>query len=56
MLYDNGRPYSVHKKIEGTVLADKMNDLTPEEVKTISSEIAKFMYQLHNINYKNEKI
>lgn len=56
LLYDNGRPYSVHKKIEGTVLADKMNDLTPEEVKTISSEIAKFMYQLHNINYKNEKI
>ena len=27
LLYDNGRPYSMHKKIEGTPLAEKMNEL-----------------------------
>lgn len=56
LLYDNGRPFSMHKKIEGTVLADKMNDLTPEEIKSISADIAKFMYQLHQIPYKKDEI
>lgn len=56
LLYDNGRPYSIHKKIEGTVLADKMNDLSPEEIKVISSEISKFMYQLHNVSFKEDEI
>lgn len=55
LFYDNGRPFSVHKKIEGTVLADKMNDLTQEEIKIVSDDIAKFMYQLHHIPFdKNE--
>ena len=55
LFYDNGRPFSVHKKIEGTVLADKMNNLTSDEIKTVSDDIAKFMYQLHNIEFdKNE--
>lgn len=56
LYYDNGRPYSVHPKIEGTVLADKMNELNQEEVDNISSEIAKFMYQLHNVDLKENKI
>lgn len=56
LLYDNGRPFSMHKKIEGTVLADKMNDLTPEEIKSISADIAKFMYQLHQIPYEKDEI
>lgn len=54
--YDNGRPYSVHKKIEGTVLADKMNDLDENEVNSVSNEIAKFMYQLHNVDLSQNKI
>lgn len=56
LLYDNGRPFSMHKKIEGTVLADKMNDLTPEEIKSVSADIAKFMYQLHQIPYEKDEI
>lgn len=53
--YDNGRPFSIHKKIEGTVLASKMNELTDDEIDTVSQDIAKFMYQLHNIKFdKNE--
>lgn len=50
------RPFSVHKKIEGTVLADKMNDMTPEEVKAVSKEIAEFMYELHSTKYEKNKI
>ena len=56
LYYNNGRPYSVHTKIEGTVLADKMNELKQEEVENISAEIAKFMYQLHNVDLKQNKI
>ena len=56
LYYDNGRPYSVHTKIEGIVLADKMNELKQEEVDNISAEIAKFMYQLHNVDLKQNKI
>ena len=53
---DNDRAYSVHKKIEGCALTDKMNDLTPEEVKQVSSEISQFMVQLHNIKYNENEI
>lgn len=56
LLYDNNRPFSMHKKIEGTVLADKINDLSNEEVKTISEDIAKFMFQLHNIEFDSSEI
>ena len=54
--YDNGRPYSIHKKIEGIVLADVMNDLSNEQIKTVSKDISKFMYQLHNIKFDSNNI
>lgn len=56
LLYDNNRPFSMHKKIEGTVLADKMNDLSSEEIKSVSNEIADFMYQLHNLEFDSLKV
>lgn len=56
LAYDNWRPFSIHRKIEGTVLADKMNDLSADEVKVIASEISKFMYQLHHIKYNEDEI
>ena len=56
LLYDQGRPYSMHRKIEGIVLADKMNNLSKEEIKVVCTDIAKFMYQLHHIEFKNYKI
>ena len=57
LFHDNkGRPFSVHKKIEGTVLADKMDKLSSDDIKNISNDIAKFMYQLHNVDYETEKI
>lgn len=55
LLYDNGRPFSMHKKIEGTVLADKMNNMSANEIKSVANDIAKFMYQLHHVKFdKNE--
>lgn len=55
LFYDNNRPFSVHKKIEGCSLASKMNDLTQEQVKIVSYDISKFMFQLHNLKFdKNE--
>lgn len=48
--YHDGRPFSMHEKIEGVELADIMDKLTDYEVKDISSDIAKFMYQLHQID------
>ena len=33
--YDNGRPFSMHKKINGTPLAKKMDGLTDEEIKNV---------------------
>ncbi len=56
LYYDDGRPYSVHSKIEGTVLADKMNELKQEEVDKISAEISRFMYQLHNVDLKENEL
>lgn len=56
LFYDNDRPFSVHKKIAGIPLAEFMNDLSSDEVKTISNEIAKFMYQLHCLDFDKSKI
>lgn len=53
---DKGRPFSVHKKIPGTPLAEKMNELSKEEIEEISDDISKFMCELHSINPKKDKI
>lgn len=54
--YDNGRPFSVHKKIPGTPLADKVNELSKGEVEDISKDIAKFMYELHHVKFEKKDI
>lgn len=56
LLYDNNRPYSLHKKIPGVPLAEKMDDLSEEEIEKVSNDVAKFMYQLHNIKYEKDAI
>ena len=56
IMYDQGRPYSIHKKIEGTPLAEKMKTMHAEEVEKVSDEIAKFMYQLHSMGYQKNDI
>ncbi len=56
LYFDNSRPFSVHKKIEGDVLADKMDNLSQSDIANISSDIAKFMYQLHNVPFNKNEI
>lgn len=56
LLYDNNRPFSMHKKIEGMVLADRMNSLEEDEIKEISKDISKFMFQLHNLKFNKNEI
>lgn len=56
LFYDNGRPFSMHKKIEGKPLAEKMNELSNEEIKDVSKDIAKFMHQMHNLEYSENEI
>lgn len=56
LLYDKERPFTKHKKIEGTVLASKMDSLSKEEIETVSKDIAKFMYQLHNIKFDKSSV
>lgn len=54
-LSNENRAFSMHKKIEGKALSEKMNDMSLEEIKQVSKEIAEFMCQLHNLKYdKNE--
>lgn len=54
--YDKGRPFSIHEKIEGVELYDIMDELTDEEIKDISHDIADFMYQLHSVSYDDIQI
>ncbi len=54
--YDNGRPFSMHKKINGTPLAKKMDGLTDEEIKNVGNDISKFMYELHSLDFEEDKI
>ena len=56
LFYDNERPFSMHKKIEGTPLAEKMTELNEEQITCISNEIAQFMNEIHNLDYSKSKI
>lgn len=53
---NKGRPFSMHKKIKGTPLALKMNELPEKEVKKVSKQIAKFMHEMHTLDYNPNEI
>lgn len=54
--HDQGRPFSVHRKVEGTPLADKMDQLSDGDLEKVSRQIAQFMAQLHDIDYSDASI
>lgn len=56
LYYDDGRPFSMHKKIAGTPLAKKMDNLTDKEIEDVSNDIAKFMYELHNVDFDAKEV
>ena len=53
---DNSRFFSVHKKVEGNALTEKIDKLTEKEIDTVTFEIAEFMYQLHSLKYEKNEI
>ncbi len=53
---DNGRPFSMHKKIKGMPLAEKIEDLSEQELQDIAEDISKFMNELHNIEFQEGKV
>ena len=56
LYYDKDRAFSVHREIPGTPLAEKMDKLSKEQVQKISKQIAKFMFELHNVKYDKNSI
>lgn len=54
--HDQGRPFSVHRKIEGTPLAERMTELSDDDLEKVSRQIAQFMAQLHAVNYQGAHI
>ena len=53
---DDGRHFSVHPKIKGTPLAIKIKDMSDDDKKKVSEQIAKFMYEMHSLQYKEDGI
>lgn len=50
LLYDNNRPFSIHKKISGIDLSKRIDYLNSNQIDNITHDIAEFYYQIHNIN------
>ena len=53
---DNSRFFSMHKKVDGTALTEKIDILNKEEINTLTYEIADFMYQLHHVKFNKNEI
>lgn len=56
LLKNEERPFSVHKKISGETLADKMDSLSQDEVRGVAGEISKFMYELHTASFEKNQV
>ena len=54
--HNEGRAFSIHKEIPGVCLADKVNEMSEKDVQKVSSQISKFMYELHNIKFDENEI
>lgn len=53
---DKKREFSVHRKIEGTPLAEKMDTMSKEDILKVTRQISKFMYELHNVKFDKSDI
>jgi aminoglycoside phosphotransferase (APT) family kinase protein len=50
LCYDNGRPFSVHKKIHGYSLTDRMRHLSRQAMTNIAYDISKFICELGRVD------
>ena len=56
LAYDNGRPFSIHREFEGASLAERIVKMSDDEVSRISKQLAKFMFELHNVKFDKDEI
>ncbi len=50
IVYNNNRPFSIHKKIDGKSLTERLNALTKESIENIAKQLAKIFYTFHSFN------
>jgi|GEM_PF-194841 len=50
LFYDDGRPFSVHSKIDGDTLSTCASNLNESSIKNISEDIVKFICELHQLS------
>lgn len=53
IFYDNGRPFSMHRKIQGWSLSDRIKFLSRQAITNIAYDIAHFIQDLNRIDPKN---
>lgn len=54
LFYNAGRPYTVHSEIVGESLSECYNALSPEEKKTLASDVCKLLLEFENIKLPAE--
>lgn len=52
LCFNEGRPFSMHQKIEGTVLTERLSDLSDKGMENIAEDISRFIYELSNVDPK----
>lgn len=52
IFYDNGRPFSMHRKIQGWSLADRIKFLSRQAITNVAYDIAQFIQDLNRIDPK----
>lgn len=50
LMFDQDRPFSIHEKIIGTVLSDKLKNLTEKDMKTVADDVSRFICELKDID------
>jgi len=50
LLFDNGRPYTMHEEIPGTNMTELYPSLTKEDKRKIARQVSDFIYELQHID------
>lgn len=53
ILYSQNRPFSIHRRIEGTALTERLKDLSSEKISKVSKKLAEIFYSFHSFNISN---
>ena len=48
--YDDGRPFTMHKKIKGRSLTEAYPELSEDDKKRVAQQVAEFIYEIQNVS------